>query len=115
MSHPSTIANGMHGWGAEHANRRDLGSLRLVGTVAADQPEGMARAPHGHRKGALPDRRYWRPTETEQIMISPLPALTDTKPGSATHPLPGVLADVLDDTTGESVEQGQGLLVLKRP
>ena len=48
-------------------------------------------------------------------MISPLPALTDTKPGSATHPLPGVLANVLDDTTGESVEQGQGLLVLKRP
>jgi acetyl-CoA synthetase len=57
----------------------------------------------------------WRPTETEQIMISPLPALTDTRPGSATHPLPGVLADVLDDTTGESVEQSQGLLVLKRP
>src|SRR5450755_1194278 len=48
-------------------------------------------------------------------MISPLPGLTETKPGSATHPLPGVAADVLDEMTGQSVEQGQGLLVLKRP
>ena len=48
-------------------------------------------------------------------MISPLPGLTETKPGSATFPLPGVVADVVDETTGESVEQGQGLLVLKRP
>jgi acetyl-CoA synthetase len=48
-------------------------------------------------------------------MISPLPGLTETKPGSATHPLPGVVADVVDEATGESVEQGQGLLVLKRP
>jgi acetyl-CoA synthetase len=48
-------------------------------------------------------------------MISPLPGLTDTKPGSATFPLPGVVADVVDENTGESVQQGQGLLVLKRP
>jgi acetyl-CoA synthetase len=48
-------------------------------------------------------------------MISPLPGLTETKPGSATHPLPGVVADIVDETSGESVEQGQGLLVLKRP
>ena len=48
-------------------------------------------------------------------MISPLPGLTETKPGSATHALPGVVADVVDESTGESVEQGQGLLVLTRP
>src|SRR6476619_8532398 len=48
-------------------------------------------------------------------MISPLFGLTATKPGSATTALPGVVADVVDETTGESVEQGQGLLVLKRP
>jgi acetyl-CoA synthetase len=48
-------------------------------------------------------------------MISPLPGLTGTKPGSATFPLPGVDADVVDEATGESVQQGQGLLVLKRP
>ena len=57
----------------------------------------------------------WWQTETGQIMISPLPGLTETKPGSATFPLPGVVADVVDEATGESVEQGQGLLVLKRP
>jgi acetyl-CoA synthetase len=44
-----------------------------------------------------------------------LPGLTECKPGSATFPLPGVVADVVDEKTGESVEQGQGLLVLKRP
>jgi acetyl-CoA synthetase len=48
-------------------------------------------------------------------MISPLPGVTLTKPGSATHALPGVAADVLDETTGERVEEGQGLLVLTRP
>jgi acetyl-CoA synthetase len=48
-------------------------------------------------------------------MISPLPGVTETKPGSATNPLPGVFADVVDETTGESVGRGQGLLVLKRP
>jgi acetyl-CoA synthetase len=49
------------------------------------------------------------------MMIAPLPGVTDTKPGSATLPLPGVVADVVDERTGESVERGQGLLVLKRP
>jgi acetyl-CoA synthetase len=48
-------------------------------------------------------------------MISPLPGVTVTKPGSATHALPAVVADVLDERTGERVEQGQGLLVLRRP
>ena len=48
-------------------------------------------------------------------MISPLPGVTVTKPGSATHPLPAVAADVLNERTGERVEQGEGLLVLKRP
>jgi acetyl-CoA synthetase len=57
----------------------------------------------------------WWQTETGQIMISPLPGLTDTKPGSATFALPGVVADVVDESTGRPVEQGHGLLVLKRP
>ncbi|MGH2876709.1 MAG: AMP-binding enzyme, partial [Solirubrobacteraceae bacterium] len=54
-------------------------------------------------------------TETGAIMITPLPGVTATKPGSATHPFPGVQADVLDESTGEPVSQGQGLLVLTRP
>jgi acetyl-CoA synthetase len=57
----------------------------------------------------------WWQTETGQIMISPVPGVTETKPGSATFPLPGVVADVLDESTGERVEHGQGLLVLKSP
>jgi acetyl-CoA synthetase len=57
----------------------------------------------------------WWQTETGQIMISPLPGRTETKPGSATFALPGVVADVVDEATGKSVAQGQGLLVLKRP
>jgi acetyl-CoA synthetase len=48
-------------------------------------------------------------------MITPLPGITATKPGSATHPFPGVFAEVLDESTGEPVTEGQGLLVLTRP
>jgi acetyl-CoA synthetase len=48
-------------------------------------------------------------------MISPLPGITATKPGSATKPLPGIKAEVVDETTGEPIESGQGLLVLTRP
>ena len=57
----------------------------------------------------------WWQTETGAIMITPLPGITATKPGSATHPFPGVGADVLGESTGEPVAEGQGLLVLKRP
>jgi acetyl-CoA synthetase len=48
-------------------------------------------------------------------MITPLPGITTTKPGSATHPFPGIKADVVDEREGKSVESGQGLLVLRRP
>jgi acetyl-CoA synthetase len=57
----------------------------------------------------------WWQTETGAIMISPLPGVVATKPGSATRPLPGILADVVDERDGEPVDEGQGLLVLKRP
>ncbi|HEY0516838.1 MAG TPA: acetyl-coenzyme A synthetase, partial [Solirubrobacteraceae bacterium] len=49
------------------------------------------------------------------IMITPLPGITETKPGSATLPFPGVFAEVRDESTGEPIEEGQGLLVLTRP
>jgi acetyl-CoA synthetase len=48
-------------------------------------------------------------------MITPLPGITQTKPGSATHPFPGVFAEVRDETTGEAIDEGQGLLVLTQP
>jgi acetyl-CoA synthetase len=103
-------------WGAEHPNRHDLGSLRLLGTVGEPiNPKAWLwyHVVIGGERCPIVDT--WWQTETGQMMISPLPGFTDTKPGSATHALPGVLADVLDETTGESVEQGQGLLVIKRP
>jgi acetyl-CoA synthetase len=103
-------------WGAEHPNAHDLSSLRLLGTVGEPiNPKAWLwyHVVIGRQRCPIVDT--WWQTETGQIMISPLPGLTETKPGSATHPLPGVVADVVDEATGESVEQGQGLLVLKRP
>jgi acetyl-CoA synthetase len=103
-------------WGAEHPNSHDLSSLRLLGTVGEPiNPKAWLwyHVVIGRERCPIVDT--WWQTETGQIMISPLPGLTETKPGSATHPLPAVGADVLDETTGESVVQGQGLLVLTRP
>jgi acetyl-CoA synthetase len=103
-------------WGAEHPNAHDLSSLRLLGTVGEPiNPKAWLwyHVVVGRERCPIVDT--WWQTETGQIMISPLPGVTVTKPGSATHPLPAVAADVLDETTGERVEQGQGLLVLKRP
>ncbi len=103
-------------WGAEHPNRHDLGSLRLLGTVGEPiNPKAWLwyHVVIGGERCPIVDT--WWQTETGQIMISPQPGLTDTKPGSATHALPGAFVDVLDETTGESVDQGQGLLVITRP
>ena len=103
-------------WGPEHPNAHDLSSLRLLGSVGEPiNPKAWLwyHVVIGRERCPIVDT--WWQTETGQIMISPLPGLTKTKPGSATHPLPGVVADIVDETTGESVEQGQGLLVLKRP
>jgi acetyl-CoA synthetase len=103
-------------WGPEQPNAHDLSTLRLLGTVGEPiNPKAWLwyHVVIGRERCPIVDT--WWQTETGQIMISPLPGLTETKPGSATNPLPGVVADVVDETTGESVEQGQGLLVLKRP
>jgi acetyl-CoA synthetase len=103
-------------WGAEHPNAHDLSSLRVLGTVGEPiNPKAWLwyHVVIGRERCPIVDT--WWQTETGQIMISPLPGLTETKPGSATFPLPGVVADVVDERTGESVQQGQGLLVLKRP
>jgi acetyl-CoA synthetase len=103
-------------WGAEQPNAHDLSSLRLLGTVGEPiNPKAWLWYHLVIGRERCPIVDTWWQTETGQIMISPLPALTETKPGSATNPLPGVVADVVDETTGESIEQGQGLLVLKRP
>jgi acetyl-CoA synthetase len=103
-------------WGADHPNARDISSLRLLGSVGEPiNPKAWLWYHVVIGREQCPIVDTWWQTETGQIMISPLPALTKTKPGSATHPLPGIFADVVDERTGESVEHGQGVLVLKRP
>ncbi|MCE7883725.1 MAG: acetate--CoA ligase [Actinobacteria bacterium ATB1] len=103
-------------WGDEYPGSRDLSSLRLLGTVGEPiNPEAWMwyRQVIGGDRCPIVDT--WWQTETGTIMISPLPGLTTTKPGSATFPLPGVDADVVDDT-GESVPLGHGgYLVLRKP
>jgi acetyl-CoA synthetase len=103
-------------WGAEHPERFDLSSLRLLGSVGEPiNPKAWLwyhKVIGGER---CPIVDTWWQTETGAIMISPLPGITATKPGSATLPFPGIKADVVDERDGEPVSEGQGLLVLKRP
>jgi acetyl-CoA synthetase len=102
-------------WGAEWPARHDLSSLRLLGSVGEPiNPKAWLwyhKVIGGER---CPIVDTWWQTETGAIMVTPLPGITATKPGSATQPFPGVFADVLDEASGEPTE-GQGLLVLTRP
>ncbi|WP_052667130.1 acetate--CoA ligase [Nitriliruptor alkaliphilus] len=103
-------------WGDHHPEGHDLSSLRLLGTVGEPiNPEAWM----WYRKVIGGDRcpvvDTWWQTETGAIMISPLPGATTTKPGSATFPLPGISADVVDEK-GESVGiPGGGYLTLDQP
>ncbi len=103
-------------WGAEWPNGHDLSSLRLLGSVGEPiNPKAWLwyHTVIGGERCPIVDT--WWQTETGGIMITPLPGITATKPGSATNPFPGVFAEVLDESTGEPIEEGQGLLVLTRP
>jgi acetyl-CoA synthetase len=112
---PTAIRASMK-WGADYPNARDLSSLRLLGSVGEPiNPKAWLWSHVVIGRERCPIVDTWWQTETGQIMISPLPALTETKPGSAAHALPGIFADVVDEDTGESVEHGRGVLVLKRP
>jgi acetyl-CoA synthetase len=103
-------------WGPEWPGKHDLSSLRLLGTVGEPiNPKAWLwyhKVIGGER---CPIVDTWWQTETGGIMITPLPGITATKPGSATQPFPGVFADVLDESSGEPISEGQGLLVLTRP
>jgi acetyl-CoA synthetase len=103
-------------WGAEWPNKHELSSLRLLGTVGEPiNPKAWLWYHKVIGSGRCPIVDTWWQTETGAIMITPLPGITTTKPGSATEPFPGVEAEVLDESTGEPVTEGQGLLVLTRP
>ena len=103
-------------WGAQWPGKHDLSSLRLLGSVGEPiNPKAWLwyhKVIGGER---CPIVDTWWQTETGAIMITPLPGITETKPGSATQPFPGVFAEVRDESTGETIEEGQGLLVLTQP
>ncbi|TML93422.1 MAG: acetate--CoA ligase [Actinobacteria bacterium] len=102
-------------WGVKWPDGRDLSSLRLLGSVGEPiNPEAWMWY-HTHIGGGrCPVVDTWWQTETGAIMISPLPGVTTLKPGSATFPLPGIGAEVVDDR-GQKVERGGGYLTLTRP
>ncbi|MDJ0769283.1 MAG: acetate--CoA ligase, partial [Ilumatobacter sp.] len=102
-------------WGAEEPAKHDLSSLQLLGTVGEPiNPEAWMWY-HEHIGGErCPVVDTWWQTETGGIMISPLPGVTTTKPGSATHPLPGISAELVDDEANV-VTVGGGYLTLTRP
>jgi acetyl-CoA synthetase len=102
-------------WGAEHPQAYDLTSLRILGSVGEPiNPKAWHWYDEVIGGGRCPIVDTWWQTETGQIMISPLPGVTATKPGSATLPLPGTGAAVVDED-GNEIEEGTGLLVLTRP
>jgi acetyl-CoA synthetase len=102
--------------GAELPKNYDLGSLRLLGTVGEPiNPEAWMWYHTVVGGGRCPIVDTWWQTETGAHMITPLPGAVDLKPGSCTFPLPGIMADVVDET-GQPVEKGKGgILVIKRP
>jgi acetyl-CoA synthetase len=102
-------------WGVEYPNKHDLSSLRLLGTVGEPiNPKAWLWYYEVIGGERCPIVDTWWQTETGNIMISPLPGLIPAKPGSATKPLPGVDAAVLDEE-GNEVDGEQGLLALRRP
>ena len=102
-------------WGADEPARHDLSSLRVLGTVGEPiNPEAWMWYHEHIGGGRCPIVDTWWQTETGGIMISPLPGATTTKPGSATFPLPGVSAELVDDDANH-VAVGGGYLTLTRP
>ena len=101
-------------WGAEYPAGHDLSKLRLLGSVGEPiNPKAWVWYHAVIGGGRCPIVDTWWQTETGHIMITPLPGITPTKPGSATTPFPGIEAEVVDEQ-GHATD-GQGLLVLRRP
>ena len=109
---PTAIRTFMR-WGEQYPGRCDLSSLRLLGTVGEPiNPEAWVWYWKVIGGGRCPVVDTWWQTETGQILITPLPGLTTLKPGSATRPFPGIIAEV-DNDKGESAKAGY--LVFKKP
>jgi acetyl-CoA synthetase len=111
---PTAIRSFMK-WGTDWPARRDLSSLRLLGTVGEPiNPEAWIWYHRNIGGARCPIVDTWWQTETGMILITPLPGLTKLKPGSATRPFPGIKADILNDR-GESIGVGGGLLAIRTP
>ncbi|MFM8964955.1 MAG: acetate--CoA ligase [Actinomycetota bacterium] len=103
-------------WGDEYPNKFNLSSLRLLGSVGEPiNPEAWMWYREVIGKSNCPIVDTWWQTETGAIMISPLPGVTATKPGSAMLPLPGISAKVVDDSGKEVGPGSGGYLVLDKP
>ncbi len=102
-------------WGVRYPEGHDLSTLRVLGTVGEPiNPEAWIWYHHYIGGDHCPIVDTWWQTETGALMISPLPGATTTKPGSATFPLPGIAAEVVDDA-GNPVPVGGGYLTITRP
>ena len=102
-------------WGDDEPAKHDMSTLRLLGSVGEPiNPEAWMWYRDTIGRGECPVVDTWWQTETGGIMISPLPGATTLKPGSATFPVPGIFAEVVDDA-GNRVEHGGGYLTLTRP
>ncbi len=102
-------------WGAEHPAHHDLSTLRLLGSVGEPiNPEAWMWYQEHIGRGRCPIVDTWWQTETGGIMITPLPGVVTTKPGSATIPFPGVSAELVD-AAGKALQKGGGFLTLTEP
>ena len=102
-------------WGVQEPAKHDLSSLRVLGTVGEPiNPEAWMWYHEHIGSSRCPIVDTWWQTETGGHMITPLPGVTATKPGSATFPLPGIGVEVVDEE-GNRIEQGGGYLTLTRP
>ena len=112
---PTAIRSFMK-WGDEFPARHDLASLRVLGTVGEPiNPEAWMWYHENIGGERCPIVDTWWQTETGAIMITPLPGVVTTKPGSATFPFPGISADVVDDDGNPVPLGGGGYLVINRP
>ncbi|MFI6792406.1 acetate--CoA ligase [Nonomuraea sp. NPDC050383] len=103
-------------WGDDIPAKFDMSSLRILGSVGEPiNPEAYVwyREHIGHERCPVVDT--WWQTETGAIMISPLPGVTHGKPGAAMRPLPGIVADVVDDQGNSVPNGGGGFLVVREP
>jgi acetyl-CoA synthetase len=112
---PTAIRSHMK-WGPEYAQKHDLSSLRLLGSVGEPiNPEAWIWYREHIGSDRTPIVDTWWQTETGMVLITPLPGVTTLKPGSATKPFPGVVPGVYDEQGKEVGPGGGGYLVLKKP